>query len=259
MGLRRTLAVGSGGIEVPLVVIVSRDQQICSAAQDLLVASQFRLYGGDDPAGLPVWAASSAAENANLGLTVHVNRSDAVLDVLDKAGIRYWLALVGLSLGDVDAASLKRAHRAFTDPAEAFDGALARALSDWRHTEVMRVVCLAFGYRHGVPSEIDWVVDARFLDSPYWVDGLRKLPGTSPLVREHLMALPKARLFCDRFTDLLAELLPLYRAQKRSQIKVGFGCTGGLHSSVVLAQEVCRRLQRISGVEASFEARDLAD
>jgi UPF0042 nucleotide-binding protein len=101
------------------------------------------------------------------------------------------------------------------------------------------------------------VVDTRFLDNPYWVEELREQSGHDEPVRQHVLLQPSAGELIDGLTRLLQELVPLYRAQNRSELTLAFGCTGGRHRSVVVGSEVARRLDRLDGIEVRFEARDL--
>jgi UPF0042 nucleotide-binding protein len=127
--------------------------------------------------------------------------------------------------------------------------ALARRL---RSREKLLVRCVAFGYKHGLPAAADWVVDARFLDNPYWVEELRPQTGLDPAVRHYVLAQPAAG-------DLrtMAGLIPAYRAQGRQELTIAFGCTGGRHRSVVLATELARRLGGGEHVDVETEYREL--
>jgi RNase adapter protein RapZ len=104
------------------------------------------------------------------------------------------------------------------------------------------VSSLSFGYRHGVPLEADLVFDVRFLPNPHFVRDLRKLTGRDKKVVSYLNKFPQTKEFLDRITDLLLFLLPYYIREGKSYLTIAFGCTGGQHRSVMIAEEIRRRL-----------------
>lgn len=123
-----------------------------------------------------------------------------------------------------------------------------------RPRERRLVRCLAFGYKQGVPQDATWVVDVRFLENPYWVLELRPLDGRDDAVRDYVLGQPAATELMDRLESVLRWAIPHYQ---RDHLTIAFGCTGGHHRSVVLAQEMARRLQTLENAEVVFEARDL--
>jgi UPF0042 nucleotide-binding protein len=100
----------------------------------------------------------------------------------------------------------------------------------------------SFSYKRGLPRSVDMVFDCRFLRNPYWVPDLRALDGTDPAVREYVLADPRFAEFADRVAGLLLHLLPSYRTEGKSHLSIAFGCTGGQHRSVVMAQDHALRL-----------------
>jgi hypothetical protein len=119
------------------------------------------------------------------------------------------------------------------------------------------VTCLAFGYKNGAPSEAALLIDARFLDNPYWVPELRGKSGRDPEVAEFVLRQPAAKRLLDDIERIVGELLPLYEEKGRMHIVVAFGCTGGQHRSVVLASELARRLDEKDGIDVDFVTRDI--
>ncbi len=105
------------------------------------------------------------------------------------------------------------------------------------------VTVVSFGFRFGLPAHADLVLDVRFLPNPYFVPGLRPLPGTDPAVRDFVLGQPDAAAFLDRIVELGSFLLPRYRAEGKSYLTVAIGCTGGKHRSVAIAGELARRLE----------------
>lgn len=101
---------------------------------------------------------------------------------------------------------------------------------------------ISFGYKHGVPLEADLVFDVRFLPNPNFVRELRKLTGRDKKVKEYLNQFPQTQEFLDRVSDLLLFLLPHYIREGKSYLTIAFGCTGGQHRSVMIAEEMSKRL-----------------
>lgn len=101
---------------------------------------------------------------------------------------------------------------------------------------------ISFGYKHGVPLEADLVFDVRFLPNPHFVRGFRRLTGRDKKVVAYLNQFPQTQEFLDRVTALLLFLLPHYIREGKSYLTVAFGCTGGQHRSVMIAEEMSKRL-----------------
>ena len=104
------------------------------------------------------------------------------------------------------------------------------------------VTVVSFGFRYGIPSHADLVLDVRFLPNPYFVPELRPLVGTDPVVRDFVLSQPDAQAFLDRLYDFGGFLLPRYKAEGKSYLTIAIGCTGGKHRSVAIAAELARRL-----------------
>ena len=102
--------------------------------------------------------------------------------------------------------------------------------------QAMRVTVLSFGYTHGIPLDVDIVMDCRFLPNPHWVDELKPLTGLDAPVVDYLLAQPVTAEFLDRMESLLALLVPQYVAEGKSYLTVAFGCTGGRHRSVAVTE-----------------------
>jgi UPF0042 nucleotide-binding protein len=106
------------------------------------------------------------------------------------------------------------------------------------------VSSVSFGYKKGVPLDADLVFDVRFLPNPHFVPEFRNLTGLDPKVENYVTSFPQTREFLDRVTELLLFLLPHYIREGKSYLTLAFGCTGGQHRSVMIAEEVARRLGR---------------
>lgn len=121
----------------------------------------------------------------------------------------------------------------------------------------MQTTLVSFGYKHGLPLDVDIVLDCRFLPNPHWVEELRPQTGLDEAVRRYVLDQPAAVDFLERLDDLLGLLLPAYVAEGKAYLTVAFGCTGGRHRSVAISEEVARRL-RAHGVSPTVLHRDIA-
>src|SRR5207237_4060384 len=119
------------------------------------------------------------------------------------------------------------------------------------------ITCLAFGYKNGAPADAALLIDARFLDNPYWVPELRERTGHDPAVAEFVLSQPAATKLLDDLHRIVTDLMPLYHEKGRMHLVVAFGCTGGRHRSVVLASEMANRLRAIDGIDVDFVTRDI--
>jgi UPF0042 nucleotide-binding protein len=120
----------------------------------------------------------------------------------------------------------------------------------------MQTTLLSFGYKNGLPLDADLVFDCRFLPNPHWVDELRPLTGVDAPVRDYVLGQPAAGEFLDNLETLLVQLLPAYVAEGKAYLTIALGCTGGRHRSVVIAEELARRL-RAHGQAATVLHRDV--
>ena len=99
----------------------------------------------------------------------------------------------------------------------------------------LTITLMTFGYKYGVPYDIDLLFDVRFLKNPYFVPDLKPLPGDDPKVRDFVLADPNAISLVEHLDGLLQFLLPRYQQERRSYLTIGIGCTGGRHRSVAIA------------------------
>ncbi len=104
-----------------------------------------------------------------------------------------------------------------------------------KHDEKMKVTLQTFGYKHGVPYDVDMVFDVRFLRNPYFIQSLKPLSGEDNAVQKYVLETKEARAFLCHLQDLFSFLLPLYEREQRSYLTVAIGCTGGRHRSVAIA------------------------
>jgi hypothetical protein len=167
----------------------------------------------------------------------------------DRRGIKYVLVHDGGSDGAAGGTYERAHHRVEAAQLEE----LARHL---RGRARPLVTCLAFGYKNGPPADAALLIDARFLDNPYWVPELRERNGLDPDVVEYVMKQPAAVKLLDDLERMVGDLLPLYNEKGRMHLVVAFGCTGGQHRSVVLASAMAKRLEA-RGVDIDFVTRDI--
>lgn len=114
----------------------------------------------------------------------------------------------------------------------------------------MGVEIVSFGYRNGVPRDASYVFDCRFLKNPYFVERLRPLTGLDRDIAAFLQELPEWHTFVERTTALLRFSLPLHEQEGRPIVTVAFGCTGGQHRSVAMAEKMAEVL-----AQAGFRTR----
>jgi UPF0042 nucleotide-binding protein len=117
------------------------------------------------------------------------------------------------------------------------------------------VSCVSFGFRKGVPEDADLVFDVRFLPNPHFVPEFRPFTGRHPKVAKYIRSFPQTQEFIQRISDLLVYLLPHYISEGKSYLTIAFGCTGGQHRSVMIAEHVKKRLAK-AGYNVKVVHRD---
>ena len=117
------------------------------------------------------------------------------------------------------------------------------------------VSCVSFGFKHGVPDDADLLFDVRFLPNPHFVPEFRPLTGRHPKVAKYIRSFPQTAEFIQRISDLLVYLLPHYIHEGKSYLTIAFGCTGGQHRSVMIAEDVAKRLKH-AGYKIKVVHRD---
>ncbi|HXU17873.1 MAG TPA: RNase adapter RapZ [Terriglobales bacterium] len=106
------------------------------------------------------------------------------------------------------------------------------------------VSCVSFGFKHGVPDDADLMFDVRFLPNPHFLPEFRPLTGRHPKVARYIRSFPQTTEFIQRISELLVYLLPHYIHEGKSYLTIAFGCTGGQHRSVMIAEDVGKRLKK---------------
>jgi RNase adapter protein RapZ len=115
---------------------------------------------------------------------------------------------------------------------------------------------ISFGFRHGIPTDSDLVFDVRFLPNPNYIPRFKNLSGKNPAVARYIRSFPQTVEFIQRITDLLVYLLPHYILEGKSYLTIAFGCTGGRHRSVMMAEQIRQNLVG-AGFKAKVSHRDM--
>ncbi len=105
----------------------------------------------------------------------------------------------------------------------------------------MRTSVVSFGYKFGLPLDVDVVFDCRFLPNPFWIEELRPHSGLDAPVRDYVLSQPETKEFLDKVDGLLTGILPSFEREGKSYLTIGLGCTGGRHRSVALAEALGER------------------
>ena len=128
-------------------------------------------------------------------------------------------------------------------------------VSEREESKIM-VYVTSFGYRHGVPADSDLVFDVRFLPNPNYIPRFKKLSGRHPGVARYIRSFPQTIEFIERISELLIYLLPHYIREGKSYLTIAFGCTGGHHRSVMIADQIRKNLAN-AGYRAKVTHRDM--
>jgi RNase adapter protein RapZ len=126
-----------------------------------------------------------------------------------------------------------------------------------REESKILIYVTSFGFRNGVPPDSDLVFDVRFLPNPNYIPKFKELTGRNPAVAKYIRSFPQTTEFVKRITDLLVYLLPHYIREGKSYLTISFGCTGGQHRSVMMADQIRKNLTE-AGYKANATHRDIA-
>ena len=122
--------------------------------------------------------------------------------------------------------------------------------------EVLNVSLVSFGFKNGIPHNSELVFDVRFLPNPYFVPALKEQTGNDPSVAEYMLKQPETGEILGRIHDMLEYLLPKYTREGKKYLTISIGCTGGRHRSVLVANELQKRLKK-KGRKVNLIHRDL--
>lgn len=124
------------------------------------------------------------------------------------------------------------------------------------YSDALRIHCISFGFKNGIPPEADLVFDVRCLPNPFYIPHLKKKTGMDKEVNSYVMDNDMAKGFIKRVLDFLDYVIPLYVKEGKSQLMIAVGCTGGQHRSVAVAQSVGNHLLS-EGKNVSISHRDV--
>jgi UPF0042 nucleotide-binding protein len=133
---------------------------------------------------------------------------------------------------------------------------ILESFGDERGAEHMQTSVVSFGYKHGIPLDVDVVFDCRFLPNPFWIEELRPFSGLDEPVRDYVLSQPESLDFLQKVDELLTSILPSFIREGKSYLTIAMGCTGGRHRSVALAQALAERLG-VDGPTVSVFHRDV--
>ncbi len=118
------------------------------------------------------------------------------------------------------------------------------------------VTVVAFGFKYGIPLDLDLLFDVRFLQNPNYIDKLRPLTGADPAVAQYIETDPSTGPFMDRLFEMIDFLMPRFFAEGKSQLTIGIGCTGGRHRSVYVGRRLYDHLERQGNLDLYMDTRD---
>jgi len=124
-------------------------------------------------------------------------------------------------------------------------------------TAGVNVTLMSFGFKYGLPTDVDMVADVRFLPNPFWIPELRSHTGKDAEVRDFVLAQTGAITFLDGYAAALEPVLAGYQRENKRHVTIAVGCTGGKHRSVAMAAEIAHRIKDFPGVAISLKNRDL--
>lgn len=120
----------------------------------------------------------------------------------------------------------------------------------------LMVNIVSFGFKNGIPADVDLVFDVRFLPNPFYIDELKAKTGNDKEVRDYVMSFPEAEQFLQKLTDMISFLIPNYIKEGKNQLIIGIGCTGGKHRSVTLANKLYEELKDKGSYGLTVSHRD---
>jgi RNase adapter protein RapZ len=133
---------------------------------------------------------------------------------------------------------------------------LVDIFSEELSSQSLQLSIVSFGYKHGLPLDVDLVFDCRFLPNPHWIEELRPLDGRDAPVRDYVLGQADTQAFLEELRRLFELTLPAFEREGKSYLSIAVGCTGGRHRSVAIAEELGRLLEGL-GSEPSVRHRDV--
>lgn len=219
-----------------------------------------------DLANIPAWLSAVGALGLDPRLVYFETADEVLLKRYADTRRRHPLSQLGLSLAD--AISLERqVLKPLRQVADSVIDTSALNVHQLRRQVItdfglvadhaLSLLFESFAYRRGVPADADFVFDARVLPNPHWDPELRPLSGRDAQVREYLEAQDDVRAYVAQVEAFLDGWLPRLRTETRSYVTVAFGCSGGRHRSVYLAERLARHFRENGWAEVAVHHREL--
>lgn len=133
---------------------------------------------------------------------------------------------------------------------------IERFICGYENGTTFSINVFSFGYKHGVPIEADLLFDMRFIPNPYYIPSMKKLTGNNKKVFQYVMKQDITKIFIKDLKEMLDELIPCYIREGKYHLNIGFGCTGGQHRSVAMANKMAEIFKE-DGYRVTLEHRDL--
>ena len=137
-----------------------------------------------------------------------------------------------------------------------FKEELLELLADEYREETFVISIMSFGFKHGIPVNADMVFDMRFIPNPFYVPSLKKLSGNNQKIREYVTKWPQTQRFIKQLDQMVNNMIPCYMREGKWNLNIAFGCTGGHHRSVAMANEFYERFKK-QGRQVTLEHRDV--
>lgn len=122
---------------------------------------------------------------------------------------------------------------------------------------VIRLNIMSFGFKYGVPQDSNYMADVRFIPNPHWVPELRPFTGQDQEISTYVIDRKGVKTFVDSYVAMMEPVIEGYRSENKHYATLAFGCTGGKHRSVAIAEEIAKRLATFSGVKVKISHRDM--
>jgi UPF0042 nucleotide-binding protein len=126
-----------------------------------------------------------------------------------------------------------------------------------RKVSSLTIHLLSFGFKYGIPTDADLVVDVRFIKNPFFVPELKPLTGESPEIKQFVMTDPNAAVFLGKYLGLIDWLIPLYEKEGKAYLTIAVGCTGGRHRSVTIAKAIFEHIEKGPERKVRLSHRDI--
>ncbi|HTU83617.1 MAG TPA: RNase adapter RapZ [Candidatus Acidoferrales bacterium] len=233
-----------------------------AGVSDVAIALDVR---GDERLGNPYAAIDEAIRTQNAQLLFLDAHDDALIRRFSQTRRRHPLRHAGSLPEAIEAdrrvlAPLRERASAVIDTSALTHAALkeriATTFAPERRTR-LGVTIVAFGFKYGLPIDLDLLFDVRFLRNPNYEEALAPLTGEDPDVASFIERDPALEPFLEKTSSLIDFLLPRYVSEGKTQLTIGVGCTGGRHRSIYVAKRILQRLRAEDNLEIAFEARDI--